>query len=341
MNKYIVSLFLMLATPVVFAESGMPAKQVTVRSAGFSSLGETNVTAEFAPSNSLQALLEWMDDNWQSETFSTNNSYYFIDGTTQSMWRATIRDYLFVDGDALINTNLYVGNDLIVSNNADVMGSVTVSNDITVGGTGTFNVVNTDTLNVSNNATIGGNLTVDGTLSYGSSTLTNIDMAVSFMGYPKITLTTNMVTVAQNGGTIIATNAFTSIFDADMTTGVIGTLGSDNNHSYEIDLGTNYNGIMAVKMSGTNTTNVSYSVSVGHTLQASDANDGAYSFTGVYAQRHSTKLGQDFNGYWLLPMSGRYLYISAAVGNLGSGNYYLYDVSFYGVTNAYANMGGF
>jgi acetyltransferase-like isoleucine patch superfamily enzyme len=326
-----------------------PAKQVSVRTNNFSNLGQVSNTSN-APVGSLQAVLEWMDDYWDISDFDTNNSYYYVGGTTQNFWRVIVRDYLRVDNGATVATNfyvgdsawvsndLYIGDDLFVGDDATVGDSLVVSNDITAG----------DDLFAGDDATIGGDLVVTGAvtagslsttgaLSVGSLLSTNNDMAVSFMGYPKITLTNTMMTLYYTGATPIQTNNWNSLFDLSMATAATGTITEGVYQRYVIDLGGNYQGFVSVKqkLAGAGALTISGSATyeptgyhgasggVNNYLIQTAANDGTNTFVNI-----------NFG-------VGRYLTLQAFGGSGANVTYEWYDFSVYGVTNGYRNMGGF
>jgi len=166
------------------------------------------------------------------------------------------------------------------------------------------------------------------------------DMAASYMGNPKLVLTTNMVTSSDDGGTPIAIAAFTSVFDADVTTYASGVLGSTDNHSYLVDLGAHYTGhaILSIR----------FAVGSGGGIRAqhlgstslNDIGSGIAGTPQVYSEEYGIFRADSTNEVRVtLPLSGRYYTVYHFIEGAGSGTYNIYDVSIYGTTNQYRNMG--
>ena len=100
------------------------------------------------------------------------------------------------------------------------------------------------------------NYVTEGTLP----TITNFDYSVNYNGYPKLTLTTNMVSSSVSGDTPISISAFTNAFDGNFDTEAgIGTWNADA-HAYMIDLGAVYSGYVVVcgVLSNANASGVTY-----------------------------------------------------------------------------------
>ncbi len=254
----------------------------------------------------LDSIDEWLTQAAQTgfgggggTDFSTANSYTYDDGTTQSV------DGLIVRGDLTLP-------DGSITSNMLANGSITS--------------------NMLANGSIGTNHLSQGTIDWIESVgETDFDASVSFMGYPKLVLTTNMVT-SYSGGIPVA--SFTNAFDNNILTGTsVGTLGGAG-QKYVVDLGTNYTGFGVVR------------VRIGNTA-------GTCQFF-VCATEEKIGLGQygtlkmsvsgvsQSTGLYAFPIGGRYVnFYHGAAGGAANGTSVYYDISVYGVTEEYDSMGGF
>jgi len=236
-------------------------------------------------------------------TFSTNDSYTYADGTTQSVDRLVVRG-------PMTGTTATV--DRVVADVIDVGVANVDTGNLDVANIGDLNVTG-DFLNPSN------------------------DMAISFMGFPKLTLTTNMLTIVSSGGTPLTHAQFTNALDNDLSTVTATASGNANAHVYQFDLTEGYTGWLTMKASAYS---ASGSVAVDgfsgySSSQPSGIADGQYFFRGSLANQGGTTNAQIFT----IPINGRWAgfhFICATA----AGSYIISDMSIYGTTNGYRNMGG-
>jgi hypothetical protein len=288
MRKLLIALFAICAI-TANAQWRAVSRQVSVRTNNFETLGElvdTN-TPPYAPSNSVQALFEWIDDNWIG--FSTNSSYTYADSTTQNVYRLIVRD------------------------DADVLGNLSITGNLTVAGTITGNGLGVDT-NASYTYADGTTQSFDNVEIRGNLTSTNEDRSVSFDGYPRIPLDTSMVFIATSGaGTPISTNSFDQAFDNDLSTVTIDSTYDAGIHSYEIDLGAVYSGHLMITASASNATVTGYMVmSLYSGIENTTYSGGApQNFSGADGNGNGIVWDNTGAGYvtnnWTIPFTGRYV----------------------------------
>jgi hypothetical protein len=268
-----------------------------------------------------------MDDNWAVADFSTNNSYVYANGTTQNLYKLIVRDYFLGLDSGTFATNLTVGNSLVVSNDLAVGADAVVTDDFTAGGDATVG----GNLVVSNNATVLGAVTAGslsttgslsaGTLNVGTFLNTSNDMAVSFMGYPKVTLTTNMFSSFYSGGTGYTWDGtkFSYLIDGNllqtncMAQGTGQAPSTYFNPSLKIDLGTNYIGWVSVYTTNwLPTTAIAGFVTLGSSRNRPTG--VGFNETGQTSGNYGDSLaGTNTFVSWVQPFVGRYITYSAYV----------------------------
>ena len=288
---------LLLSASMSMAQLKVPARQISVYTNTLGTIGQ--VTNAQSPEDTIQAYIEWMDDNWGS---SPDLEAILLDGQNAG------------------------------GNSATNLGTVQAV-------TGLFDVVDIGDATID---TLNGDVTFN-----GSIITTNNDMALSYMGYPKITLTTDMLTSTISGGDGIPIVSFAEAFDNNRTSGTLfGTVGNLSYHTYEVDLGANHQGYLSMRVSA------SAIVRTDHGLYA----QLRYRHSGVGNQTTIESGGNDrgwgvwvpASGLWTNQSSiiryveGRYVSLYLISSSLANPAYYkIHDFSFYGVTNGYRNAGGF
>ena len=173
----------------------------------------------------------------------------------------------------------------------------------------------------------------------GSIITTSNDMNVSYMGYPKLTLTTNMMSVVSDGGTIIPANDWAPMIDGDYTTETTSA-GSilHQGHIYMFELGAKYTGyivarVVASNYLGTIFYDACYSSDGIPSIDAS-VNGGTYSMKGVLGQpgvQTNIVSSRMVNAGWA----------GVAFEELTSqwAQYRICEISIYGITNDFRNAG--
>ena len=171
----------------------------------------------------------------------------------------------------------------------------------------------------------------------------NFNYAVSYMGYPKITLTTSMLSSKDNGGTPIPLPSFANAFDSSMTTvtaaGDIHSGGIKRN-LYIIDLGTNYTGyiMISAQMYATDDLYIYIETHYGYNgFMAYDINGDPTIYNGGEGQMLSGNTGAGYQKYRnISKFSGDTIYIDVH----HNGYYKFHDISIYAVTNGFHNFTG-
>jgi hypothetical protein len=282
-----------------------PARQVSVFNPGYVNIGQE--ISGGAPTNSLQAYLNWIDSNWMS----TN-------GFATMAW-VQAQGYL-TNSAASSNTLAQV---LAAGNNALSQNAVGFARIQAV--TGSFDVVDIGTANIGTANIATQNIT--GTFLNSSN-----DMAVSFMGYPKITISPSGFTSSSDGGTVFTNVVYTLDGNNATKSYPQDQCGSGNNHYYQYDLGTNYCGYYVIKYFFYNNASVSGGFSWGHSYNPSVIMLEAGVAFGDNGGETNTVL---------VPFSGRYIHLTTTASSTGATVMELYELSVYGTTNGYRNMGGF
>lgn len=252
MKKYLfLNILLALVALPVYAVLEMPSKQVSVRTNTITTIGQTNITAAYAPTNSLQAHIEWMDDHWADNSFDTNKSYYFTPSTTQSLYNLLVRSQFicnsngsicsnfFIAGDTRSSNDMYVTRHLYVGSNAVVGNNLTVSNDLLGLGDTTIS-----------GALVAASITTTGTLSGTWSNPSN-DMSISYLGYPYINLTSvNTIYQEVVAGSVSFVTNYSYLYDKNQTTHATEIqVGQNEGLALWMDLLTNYDGYAIVDFS--------------------------------------------------------------------------------------------
>lgn len=233
---------------------------------------------------------------------------------------------------SLVQSNLVVGSDstksnLVVTGHVSVIGSVFCSNLVA------------NSIGSSANGT---NYWSGQHVFNGNIITPSNDLAVSYLGYPRVPLITTMVSASWVGwepAGAIPVSSFIYAFDTNRSTSTsIGTNYTGNGYStgiYTIDLGVNYFGFVSIKIAGYNS--------------HGDASGGCYIGTPT-AQNILTEPSSMIVLYYttsiqtnsiVIPVDGRYIRLKFQV-NQGFSQYYnIQDISLYGITNSYRNVGGY
>ena len=172
----------------------------------------------------------------------------------------------------------------------------------------------------------------------------NLDYTVSYMGYPKLTLSTNMMaSAAQSGGTLVALTNWINALDLSMTSQTkTGTL-SSSYHEYKFDLGitNNYTGYFILSIS-LDSWKDSWSY-VKTYFGKYPVNDGLIGLSApeiVWGIEGNSWLKSGYN------LRGRMRCVSKFEGNnigilfYGTGHYTVYDFSVYAITNGFQGFTG-
>ena len=175
----------------------------------------------------------------------------------------------------------------------------------------------------------------------------NQDMAASYLGYPKLTMTTGLVTYSSSGGTPIVMDSFTGAFDTVWTTTTTtGTPASAGAIAYVIAMPyTNlvcgyvvYN-LAIAEASGT----VGLDVSSGGTLHYPLFSSSGYP-SGISDPGYGSDVKWNCTGAGtstvVKAFCGKYFTISFVSGSGTAPSAWFRDISVYGVTNVYKNFTG-
>ena len=317
----------------------MPARQVSVRGDNLTNAPLGQVTGAYAPTNTLQAYFEWIDDNWPSGV-DTNVSYYFVDGTTQSFWRVVVRDSLWA------STNITAGNSIVASNDLQSIDDTIVGDDLIVEDDGYIgnDLFVGDDVFIGDALTVTGAVDIGGALTVSSFTVSSNDMAVGYLGYPKLTLSSDDLTIYTGGGTTITTARWdNAVVDSSVSTIATGSLGNAVDQLYEVDLGEQYEGFASLSVrlnagSGESMIARVYGARDRSVLGAQLIEQYERS-GGVYASDSS---GSTNRFTVVVPVMGQYVNVWVSQGaDGGAQEYEIFDLSVYGTTNGYRNMGGF
>ena len=166
-----------------------------------------------------------------------------------------------------------------------------------------------------------------------SRAVSDPDYRKTFMGFPKIQLTTNMCSYSYaTGGALVPTN-WANAFDNDRTTKTPSQGGADAYGVQFIDFGANYHGWVVIVVDAyVSAGNIlwNHGVSYSNYVSSSVNNLNAQNLNYVGTQRRVI----------IFPFEGRYY--SSYFGYGSAGTHYLYycDFSVYGHTNGFQNMGG-
>lgn len=227
-------------------------------------------------------------------------------------------------------------------------------------------------LNVRSNATIQGNLTVNGVISgsvvrAGTLDLSNVndlnvtgdflvlsnDLAVSFMGYPKVTLTTNMVTLLYGDASqkAVSLASFTNVFDNNPETTSTAFTNNNGSTAVIIDAGTNYIGFVHIcssaDMSEASRHYLSVSSAGGNTnlysvhVQPETGYDGASGSTTAFWKWESPTFPSTNRLHCIVPFAGQKIILRWSSQLTVDTRTWLNTVSLYGATNQLRNAGGF
>jgi hypothetical protein len=284
---------------------------------------DPEVSYEIITTNLLQGAVEDLDSAVATnaaaiavleafDPFSVTNSYTYDDGTTQSVDGLIVRGDLALP-DGSITSNYYADGSIYTNHFAQE----------------TIDWIET-------------------------AKETNYDASEYFHGFPKLVLTTNNVVDSRrvNAGTsdtgVLSFADFEDSFDSDRSTATPETrmhrqtgTGFVPSHAYLLDLGESFVGAASIKVGIRDTT-----VSVFFTPLIGSSNPqeqvGGYTpkeYQGYYVVTDDdTEVIFNFTSLF----TGRYLWFGL-YGSSDGGNirYKVYDISVYGVTNAFDNMGGF
>jgi len=276
-----------------------------------------------------------------------------FDGATGLQTGAQLEDLVtkarFADGavdpsntNRIFDTNVFTNMNTGGVTNLITIKEGGITEAMLAGGSSGDKIFGTVTMGTSTTykATVNGSLTVN-----GDFLVTSNDLTVSYNGYPKLTLNTNMVTSSAASGTLITIGSFTEAFDSDLSTTT--SWGDGNvNQAYQIDLGAVYCGFVNVKVEMYNAGAALAFLDVGYGLNdlglASGVirNGGVFTHTaaGVRASIAYNSAGAGTSTNLLSrPFAGRY--ISLTSFGLGTSNRYS-DISVYGTTNNFRNFGG-
>lgn len=203
-----------------------------------------------------------------------------------------------------------------------------------------------DLLTSGNAGTLGGNNVWSGTNTFtGTFLVTSNDMNESFHGYPKVALTTNMVTITATA-TPMSINSFTNAFDvSNVTTTDTATFGNSQNMTVDVDLGQDYQGYLRLSAQG------SMGGSGGHdlsgwisTIRSDSGSDGTQDGGGGdnvgFFDWTTASATNQLSGAWYI--EGRTLRLNLTASSAaGNSTLHINDWSFYGTTNGFRNKGGF
>ena len=280
---------LLLSASMSMAQLKVPARQISVYTNTLGTIGQ--VTNAQSPEDTIQAYIEWMDDNW---------------GYASQDLEATLLDGQNAGGNSATN-----------------LGTVQAV-------TGLFDVVDIG------DATINGSLTID-----SSIITTNNDMALSFMGFPKLTLTTNMFASVSNGGTPIPIESFSNALDSSTATYTTnGIINSDADHSYVVDLGASYQGWIVVKGTTTNLASAAFGQKLGACDTYPVNASGIFKQYNIYTEMEFSTASTATNTYTQAPLNGRFVVLENQGASGSSATYRYSDIAVYGVTNGWRNEGG-
>lgn len=189
-------------------------------------------------------------------------------------------------------------------------------------------------------------------VSNAAGTVTNLlyngtntpNYAVSFAGYPKLTLSTNWVTISSGAGTPLSIDSMTNAFDADLTTCTTTGSVEQSPQSIVVQLATNYSGVATVKLTVKDTSpsdSVTWDLGYGSDVQfTSGRMDGGFGDVTLGGGGETTD-ATFRKSFCVVPFSGsNVVFMIKGTGSSGAGNYCIYDFSIYGVTNAWNGFSG-
>ena len=166
---------------------------------------------------------------------------------------------------------------------------------------------------------------------------------ISYMGYPKLALNTNMVSSSLSGVTGINLWSFTSAFDNNFSSTT--TTGSANSqmHTYIINLVTNYTGVMVISMGMTYGNGVVNNYVLGYGGQDVTAAlgvliGGTYGYSSKMPDIYDVATGTRTNVI-VKNFCGSKVWLTLNVG-AAAGTYWIRDWSIYGVTNGFNSYTG-
>lgn len=184
-----------------------------------------------------------------------------------------------------------------------------------------------------------------GTLQLNSTLITsNQDFSIAVLGYPKIVLTTNMLSGSNAGGSLINLTSFTNAFDNNFNTVTsTGTIVASSHpyQAYIVDLQTNYTGFFCLTI--VLTPNDGYPMSLGigggiTTVMENSIIQGPGGTPAYYSDFYSTK-GVSFTNTILKSFTGSKIGLGLYTSG-SSGTYYIKDFSVWGLTNGFRSFTG-
>ena len=210
--------------------------------------------------------------------------------------------------------------------------------------TGTIRASGVDTMMFSNSCVGILNAAPNATLDInGSLLVTAPDYTVSYMGYPKITLTTNMVSSFSGGGTTIVLDSFTNAFDNNFSSvTTTSTLAINQGQAYLITLPNIYSGFIVYSIV-TVCAGSQLSMGSGGTVSPAVWNAAGGTIQGipVIGGDISLSVAGTVTNCIVKPFTGKYYYLNGWSGNNGTvPTFWFRDISIYAVTNGYVSFTG-
>lgn len=169
------------------------------------------------------------------------------------------------------------------------------------------------------------------------------DFMMASHGYPKLALSTTMVSSSVSAQTPITLNSFVSAFDDDFTSNTSTGLFNADSHTYLIDLGAYYAGFLYINFvtdpAAVTTVGVGYG---GDSVVIS----GGYAYYAAFGRALQTPsfyldaTAPLTTNNFILPFVGNKITFHIAATAVGNVTYYIRDLSIWGVTNGFNNFGG-
>ena len=256
---------------------------------------------------------DWGSNSWVNIGLGDVNTNVYV-GVNDLGWRMT---NAFPNLETNATSSSYsLSNILNTANNAYNQQGTNFSRVQAV--TGAFTTVSATTMSLS------------GTLNVGSVVYSSMDMLTNFLGLPKITLTTAMVTSTDDStAPALPADQFGNAFDNNLTTWVPDSTNDANassHHYYMIDLATQYVGFAFIQWANISGNEGSCYFSI--TRKPTFSNS-------IYPQ----SFGPTQTNGLMVPFTGRYIWISPYAA--AAVKYTFSDISVWGVTNGFTSMGGF
>ena len=174
-------------------------------------------------------------------------------------------------------------------------------------------------------------------------TIPTPDYSISYMGYPKLALNTNMVSSSLSGVTGINLWSFTNAFDNNFSSTTTTGSANSQTHTYMINLVTNYTGVMVISLGITYGNSVVNNYVLGYGGQDVTAASGlliggAYSHSAQMPDIYEAATGTRTN-LIIKNFCGSKVWLTLNVG-AAAGTYWIRDWSIYGVTNGFNSYTG-